>query len=55
MVSESAIVRGAALIGLQGIRPKTRRFRRHYGLARRVLFREGIDPDDCTGHLFVQH
>ncbi|EED23507.1 Hsp70 family protein [Talaromyces stipitatus ATCC 10500] len=42
---QSVIVRGAALRGLEGIRPKTRRSRRHYGFQRWIPFREGTDSE----------
>ncbi|KAE9364639.1 Hsp70 family protein-like protein [Stipitochalara longipes BDJ] len=42
---ESAIVRGAAIRGLEGIAPRMKRARRHYGFALSLDFREGIDPD----------
>ena len=31
--------------GLEGIAPRKKRCRRHYGVAHRMHFREGIDPD----------
>ncbi|KAK5120261.1 hypothetical protein LTR85_006467 [Meristemomyces frigidus] len=41
---QAAIVRGAALRGLEGIAPNRRRCRRHYGVKISLPFREGIDP-----------
>nr|OQO22529.1 hypothetical protein B0A51_09680 [Rachicladosporium sp. CCFEE 5018] len=41
---QAAIVRGAALRGLIGIAPRTKRCRRHYGCAIAFPFREGVDP-----------
>ncbi|EED15025.1 hypothetical protein TSTA_044890 [Talaromyces stipitatus ATCC 10500] len=40
-----AIARGAALCRLEGIRPKTRRSRRHYGFKQWIPFRKGINPE----------
>ncbi|PYI31866.1 actin-like ATPase domain-containing protein [Aspergillus indologenus CBS 114.80] len=42
---QTAIVRGAALRGLEGIRPSTKRCRRHYGFSRGIPFREGYDDE----------
>ncbi|RAH64719.1 Hsp70 family protein [Aspergillus aculeatinus CBS 121060] len=42
---QAAIVQGAALRGLEGIRPSTKRCRRHYGFARGIPFREGHDDE----------
>ncbi|EEP81902.1 conserved hypothetical protein [Uncinocarpus reesii 1704] len=44
--SQAAIVKGAVLRGLEGVRPKTRRCRRHYGIAFCLPFREGIDSEE---------
>ncbi|OCK73988.1 actin-like ATPase domain-containing protein [Lepidopterella palustris CBS 459.81] len=43
---QAAIVRGAALRGLENIAPVRKRCRRHYGFQLSSKFREGIDPDD---------
>lgn len=43
---QSAVVRGAALRGLEGIAPRMKRARRHYGFKIASPFREGIDPED---------
>ncbi|KAF1983181.1 actin-like ATPase domain-containing protein [Aulographum hederae CBS 113979] len=45
---QAAIVRGAALRGLEGTKPLSRRCRRHYGFEMGDIFREGIDPQ-CDG------
>ena len=37
---------GAALRGLEGIAPRIKHVRRHYGISLRMDFREGIDPED---------
>ncbi|TID18547.1 heat shock 70 kDa protein 12A [Venturia nashicola] len=42
---QAAIVKGAALRGLGGIKPSLRRCRRHYGFSCAKLFRENIDPE----------
>lgn len=44
--SQSAVVRGAALRGLEGIAPRKKHARRHYGVGSGQLFREGIDPEE---------
>ncbi|TGO59585.1 hypothetical protein BCON_0043g00440 [Botryotinia convoluta] len=46
---QSAVVRGAALRGLEGIAPRSKRLRRHYGISLQLPFREGIDSekDSC--------
>ncbi|KAH8587066.1 Hsp70 family protein-like protein [Bisporella sp. PMI_857] len=44
--SQSAVVRGAALRGLEGIAPRMKRVRRHYGFIMGLPFREGIDPEE---------
>jgi hypothetical protein len=38
-------VRGAALRGLEGIAPRVKRLRRHYGVVLCHPFREGVDPE----------
>ncbi|TGO59243.1 hypothetical protein BOTNAR_0166g00110 [Botryotinia narcissicola] len=43
---QSAIVRGAALRGLEGIAPRFKQTRRHYGISLSMPFREGIDPEE---------
>ncbi|RHZ47431.1 Hsp70 family protein [Aspergillus thermomutatus] len=42
---QAAIVQGAALRGLEGLRSSTKRCRRNYGFAAGIPFREGIDKD----------
>jgi len=42
---QSAVVRGAALRGLEGIAPRMKRARRHYGIGISLPFREGTDPE----------
>jgi hypothetical protein len=42
-------VLGAALRGLEGIAPRVKHARYHYGIALNMPFREGIDPED-KGH-----
>jgi hypothetical protein len=42
---QAAIVRGAALRGLEGIAPSQKCCRRSYGVGTLQLFREGIDPE----------
>jgi hypothetical protein len=61
--SQAAIVQGAALRGLEGIAPRVKYARRHYGYALSVAFREGVDPKErsyednfnekkyCTGRM----
>jgi hypothetical protein len=44
--SQSAVVRGAALRGLEGIAPRMKQARRHYGVALGMPFREGKDPEE---------
>jgi hypothetical protein len=46
LLSQSAVVRGAALRGLEGIAPRMKRVRRHYGFIMGLPFREGIDPEE---------
>ncbi|PYI36946.1 actin-like ATPase domain-containing protein [Aspergillus indologenus CBS 114.80] len=43
--AQAAIVQGAALRGLQGLQPTTRRCRRHYGFKMSMLFEEGVDDE----------
>ncbi|KAF7932504.1 uncharacterized protein EAE98_003803 [Botrytis deweyae] len=43
---QSAVVRGAALRGLEGIAPRVKQARRHYGVCLDKTFREGIDPEE---------
>ncbi|KAM0183762.1 hypothetical protein ACHAPF_000206 [Botrytis cinerea] len=43
---QSAVVRGAALRGLEGIAPRVKHLRRHYGISLDKSFREGIDPEE---------
>jgi hypothetical protein len=45
LLSQSAVVRGAALRGLEGIAPRMKHVRRHYGIELSMPFREGIDPE----------
>ena len=40
------MVRGAAIRGLEGIAPRMKRARRHYGFGLNIPFREGIDPEE---------
>ena len=42
---QAAIVKGAVLRGLGGIKPDARCCRRHYGFAIAKPFREGVDPE----------
>ncbi|OBT74750.1 hypothetical protein VF21_06621 [Pseudogymnoascus sp. 05NY08] len=42
---QSAVVRGAALRGLEGMAPRMKRSRRHYGVGLNMPFREGKDPE----------
>jgi len=46
LLSQSAVVRGAALRGLEGIAPRMKHVRRHYGIELAKPFREGIDPEE---------
>ena len=48
IVSQSAVVRGAAIRGLEGIAPRVKHARRHYGINLASPFREGIDPEDTA-------
>ncbi|KAH8808655.1 Hsp70 family protein-like protein [Xylogone sp. PMI_703] len=43
---QSAVVCGAALRGLEGIAPRVKYARRHYGISLNFPFREGIDPEE---------
>ncbi|KAH8650615.1 Hsp70 family protein-like protein [Tricladium varicosporioides] len=43
---QSAVVRGAALRGLEGIAPRMKQSRRHYGIGLSLPFREGRDPEE---------
>lgn len=43
---QSAVVRGAALRGLEGIAPRMKQSRRHYGVGLSMPFREGTDPEE---------
>ncbi|WPH02104.1 hsp70-like protein [Acrodontium crateriforme] len=43
--SQSAVVTGAALRGLEGTAPTSKCCRRFYGVALRMPFREGVDPE----------
>lgn len=58
---QSAVVRGAALRGLEGIAPRMKQSRRHYGVGLNDAFREGIDPeensyfDDFQNQKFCRH
>ncbi|KAK6828704.1 hypothetical protein RU639_003752 [Aspergillus parasiticus] len=42
---QAAIVQGAALRGLEGLRSTTKRCRRHYGFEWGISFRDGIDDE----------
>jgi hypothetical protein len=46
--SQSAVVRGAALRGLEGIAPRVKHARRHYGISLGMPFRAGIDPEESA-------
>lgn len=39
-------MRGAALRGLEGIAPRAKQLRRHYGIWLNLPFREGIDSEE---------
>jgi len=45
LYSQSAVVRGAALRGLESIVPRVKHVRVHYGIALGQPFREGVDPE----------
>ncbi|PLB48506.1 actin-like ATPase domain-containing protein [Aspergillus steynii IBT 23096] len=47
---QAAIVQGAALRGLDGIQPTSKRCRRHYGFSCSIRFRDGIDNE---AHAFI--
>ncbi|KAL4789394.1 actin-like ATPase domain-containing protein [Aspergillus venezuelensis] len=57
---QAAIVQGAALRGLEGLRSTTKRSRRHYGFSWGIPFREGIDRESdsyltaFTGEKYVK-
>ncbi|KAJ6155810.1 hypothetical protein N7470_006376 [Penicillium chermesinum] len=42
---QASVVKGAALQGLNNMRPQKRKARVHYGFSLRMDFREGIDPE----------
>jgi hypothetical protein len=44
--SQAAVVKGAALRGLENIKAKFRRLRRHYGIKVDAPFRPGVDPPE---------
>lgn len=44
--SQAAIVKGAALRGLEGLKPTITIATRHYGWSLDLLFREGIDDEE---------
>ncbi|KAL3461817.1 hypothetical protein BJX64DRAFT_260157 [Aspergillus heterothallicus] len=44
-IPQAAIVQGAALRGLEGLRSATKRCRRHYGFSTDGVFRSGVDED----------
>jgi hypothetical protein len=46
--SQAAVVRGAALRGLEGLAPRIKHARKHYGMSVSCPFRENIDPEDCS-------
>lgn len=43
---QAAIVRGAAIRGLEGTAPRKKRCRRYYGVTHSSLFKDGIDPEE---------
>ncbi|KAL3421237.1 hsp70 protein [Phlyctema vagabunda] len=45
---QAAVVRGAALRGLEGIAPRMKQSRRHYGISISMPFREGKDPEEYS-------
>ncbi|KAK7539977.1 hsp70-like protein [Phyllosticta citribraziliensis] len=47
---QAAIVRGAALRGLEGLKPSSRISRRHYGHPVGLRFRDGRDPEQHAYH-----
>lgn len=44
--SQAAVVRGAALRGLEGTAPTSKQCRRHYGFEWAIEFRDGIDKEE---------
>jgi hypothetical protein len=44
--SQAAVVRSAALRGLEGVAPRLKHVRKHYGMELGENFREGIDPEE---------
>ncbi len=48
VLSQAAVVRGAALRGLEGTAPRIKYVRRHYGIRVGEVFREGIDPEESA-------
>jgi hypothetical protein len=40
-----AVVKGAALRGLEGVAPQKKKCKRHYGIDCDYLFREGVDEE----------
>ncbi len=63
LFSQAAVVRGAALRGLEGLAPRIKHARRHYGVSGDFRFRKNIDPENrsyrsdmdnkkyCTGRM----
>lgn len=49
---QAAIVQGAALRGLQGVRSTVKRCRRHYGLPLDTVYRPGIDDEK---QVYIRH
>ncbi|KAH8705851.1 hypothetical protein BGW36DRAFT_354243 [Talaromyces proteolyticus] len=47
---QAAVVKGAALRGLQGIKSSKKRARAHYGIEMMREFREGIDPESLAAY-----
>ena len=47
-------MRGAALRGLEGIAPRIKHVRRHYGISLGMDFREGIDPEENAYYDFFR-
>ncbi|CAG8949948.1 hypothetical protein HYFRA_00004279 [Hymenoscyphus fraxineus] len=45
---QAAIVRGAALRGLEGLAPRKKYARRHYGMCLGMRFRENVDPETSS-------
>jgi hypothetical protein len=48
LFSQTAVVRGAALRGLEGLAPRIKHARKHYGVDVMYPFRENIDPEDLA-------